>query len=292
MINMNDETPLVYIVTANFNNFNATSEFINSLNKLTYPNYRILVVDDYSTDGSADKLSEAFPDITLIKNKKNLSMCKSFNKGFREALKKGAQYIFLVGNDTSGFSPDYFEKIVETFKDNDRLGMVGSLCYDYEGGIRSDGIAKDRFGVQMDVPTEGHVIKREVFEKIGLLDEKLVIYYDDIDFINRLRGAGYETKSISSVSFDHLGGGTTSKMPFKRNYYRVRNGIWFIRRYCGNKPFNWKIMQFIIAIEPHFRQLFNSFIHLEFKNFVIIGFGIFTGFLTGLLKKWKPEVAI
>lgn len=292
MFDTNDETPLVYIVTANYNNFNATSEFINSLNKLTYPNYRILVVDDYSTDGSADKLAKVFPEITLIRNAENLSMCKSFNKGFREALKNCAEYIFLVGNDTSGFSPDYLEKIVETFEDDDRIGMVGSLCYDYEGGVRSEGIAKDRFGVQMDVPTEGHVIKREVFEKIGLLDENLVIYFDDIDFITRLREARYETKSISSVSFDHLGGGSTSKIPFKRNYYRVRNAIWFMRRYCGNKPFNWKIMQFIIAIEPHIRQLVKSFIHLEFKNFVIIGFGIVTGFGAGLLKKWKPEVAI
>ena len=292
MVDTSDETPLVYIVTANYNNFNATSEFINSLRKLTYPNYHIVVVDDYSTDGSVNKLAKAFPEITLIKNKKNLSMCKSFNNGFREALKNGAEYIFLVGNDTSGFSPDYLEKIVETFEDDNNIGMVGSLCYDYEGGIRSEGIAKDRFGVAMDVPTEGHVIKREVFEKIGLLDEKLVIYYDDIDFITRLQEAGYETKSISSVSFAHLGGGSTSKIPFKRNYYRVRNGIWFMRRYCGGKPFNWKIIQFMIAMEPHIQQLVKSIIHLEFKKFVIIGFAIVLGLGAGFMIKWKPEVAI
>ena len=292
MVNVNGESPLVYIVTANYNNFNATSEFINSVKKLTYPNYHILIVDDCSTDGSTNKIANASPEVILIRNEENLQLCKSFNNGIRKALKNDAEYIFIVANDTSYFSSDYLEQIIKTFENNTDLGMIGSLCYDYEGGVRSEGIAKDRFGVAMDVPTEGYVIKREVFEKIGLLDEKLMIYFEDLDFIVRLREAGYKTKSVSSVSFAHLGGGTTSKMPFKRNYYRVRNGIWFMRRYCKGKPFNWKVIQFMGAMQPHIQQLVKSFIHLEFKKFAIIGLGIVMGLGAGFMTKWKPKVAI
>ncbi|MDY6895442.1 MAG: glycosyltransferase family 2 protein [Thermotogota bacterium] len=292
MSNVGNESPLVYIVSANYNNFDLTSGLINSLNGLTYPNYRILIVDDYSTDGSGDKLYKTFPGVSLIKNEKNLNYCKSFNNGFREALKNGAEYVFIVNNDTSDFSPDYLEEILKAFNENASVGMVGTWCYDYDGGIRCDGTAKDRFGVPMETPTEGYIIKREVFEKIGLFDENLVIYYEDLDFIVRLRKAGYKTKTISSVSFAHLGGATVSKIPFKRNYYRVRNGIWFIRRYCKGKPFGWKIMQYAIAIEPHIQRLVKSFIHLELKNFVIIGFAIVMGLGAGFITNWKPEVTI
>ena len=194
-----------------------------------------------------------------------------------------------MNNDTKDFSPNYLEEIVRAFEENSKVGLVGSWCYDYGGGVRSKGVAKDRFGIPMETPTEGYVIKREVFEKIGLLDEKLVIYFEDLDFIVRLRKAGYETKAVSSVSFAHLGGGTTSRHLFVPNYYRVRNFIWFMRRYCADKPFSWKIMNFMIGLEVHVRRLVNSFINLDFKSFIILSYSIALGLIKGFITKWDGE---
>lgn len=283
------DQPLVYIVILNYNAFGLTTECLRSLGQLTYSNYHMLVVDDGSLDDSADKIVESFPEITLIRNRKNLNYCKSFNVGIREALRNGARYIFLVNNDTKDFSPNYLEEIVQAFEENSKVGLVGSRCYDYGRGVRWKGVAKDKFGIPMETPTEGYVIKREVFEKIGLLDEKLVIYFEDLDFIVRLRKAGYVTKAVFSVSFAHLGGGTTSRQLFVPNYYRVRNLIWFMKRYCADKPFSWKIMNFMIGLEVHVRRLGNSFINLDFKSFIILSYSIALGLIKGFITKWDGE---
>lgn len=289
MSTIKKECPLVYIITINYNNFNITSEFLNSINNLTYSNYRVLIVDDCSTDDSADKIEQTFPGIALIRNEKNILYCKSFNTGIREALRNDANYVFIVNNDTKDFSSNYLEEMVRAFDENDSIGMVGSWCNDYERGARWDGTTKDKFGIPMEIPTEGYVIKRDVFEKIGLFDEKLVIYFEDLDLIARLRDAGYKTEFVPSVSFSHLGGASTSKKPFMANYYRVRNLIWIMKRYCADKPFKLNIKYFIIGLEPHIRRLVDSFIRLNFKTFVIISCSVFSGIITGSIMNWNYE---
>ena len=280
---------LVYIVMRNHNAFPLTAECIHSLRQLTYPNYRILVVDDGSTDDSADRIAENFPEVSLTRTGKYLEYCKSLNIGIREALRNGAQYVFLVNNDTKDFSPNYLEEIVRAFEENDKVGLVGSWCYDYDGSLRWQGVAKNKLGVPMETPTEGFVVKREVFETIGLLNERLVRYFEDLDFIIRLRKAGYETRAVSSVSFAHLGGGTSSKQTFVPNYYRVRNLILFMRKHCADKPLGWKVSKFRGYLRPHIDRLKKSLKRGDFKSFVKIGGSIVIGFIVGLLLPWADE---
>lgn len=283
--------PLVYIVALNYNGFNLTSEFIESINQLTYTNYKILVVENGSLDNSYNQLVEAFPEITLIQNKSNLSYCKAFNIGIREALRNGANYVFIVSNDTKDFSSNYLEEIIQAFEENNKIGLVGSNCYNYDG-IKTHGDTKIRFGIPNETPAEGLVIKRDVFEKIGGLDEKLAIYFEDLDFIIRLRNAGYKTKNVSSVSFAHLGNATVSKERFMPNYFRVRNIIWFIRRYCADKSFKWKIREFIINMQYHVKKLLKSAMNLDFTSFVIVGYAILKGIISGFVSKWNPETEL
>lgn len=283
------EYPLVYIITRNHDSFPLTSQFIQSLRQLTYPNYHILVVDDGSVDDSADKISKNFSEVKLIRTGQYLEYCKGLNVGIRVALKDGAEYIFLVNNDTKDFSSNYLEEIVQAFEEDSKVGLVGSWCYDYDGKLRWNGIDKDMIGTPMKTPTEGFIVKREVFEKIGLLDEKLVRHFEDLDFIIRLRKAGYNTKAVSSVSFAHLGGGTSLKHPFIPNYYRVRNLIWFMKRYHADKPFRWKMRKLMAGLEPHYIRLVNSLKQLEIKRFVIIGCSITCGLIVGIAIKWRGD---
>lgn len=281
------EYPVVYIITRNHDAFSLTSQCIQSLRQLTYPNYRILVVDDGSKDDSADKISKKFSEVQLIRTGRYLEYCKGLNVGIGVALKNGAEYVFLVNNDTKDFSPNYLEEIVQAFEEDSKVGLVGSWCYDYDGRVRWNGIAKDMIGTLMETPTEGFIVKREVFEKIGLLDEKLVRHFEDLDFIIRIRKSGYTTKAVSSVSFAHLGGGTSLKHPFIPNYYRVRNLIWFMKRYCTDKPLRWKMRKFMAGLEPHVIRLVNSLKQLEIKRFVIIGCSITCGFIAGITTRWR-----
>lgn len=292
MIELGKDCPLVYIVMRNHNKFCLTHESLISLNKLTYPNYRILVVDDGSIDDSPDKIVKNFPGIKLIRTGKYLEYCKSLNFGIRYALKDGAQYVFLVNNDTKDFSPNYFEEIIQAFRDNNKVGMIGSLCYDYDGNFRREGIAKDKLGVPMEIPTEGFVIKREVIETIGLLNEMLVRYFEDLDYIIRLRNAGYQTHVVSTVSFAHLGGGTSSKQIFIPNYYRVRNLILFIRKHCTDKSLGWKMRECYKYLSLHTGRMKTSLRKGEFGSFFKISGSVALGLMAGFLFKWREEYGL
>jgi len=225
----------------------------------------------------------------VIRTGKYLEYCKSLNLGIRHALRDGAQYVFLVNNDTKDFSPNYLEEIVGAFEQSDRVGLVGSWCYDYDGKLRWQGVAKEKLGVPMETPTEGFVVKREVFETIGLLSERLVRYFEDLDFIIRLRQAGYETRAVSSASFAHLGGGTSSKQAFIPNYYRVRNLILFMRKYCADKSLKWKVNKFFGYLRVHIDRLRKCLRRGDFKSFIKIGSSIVLGFVGGFLVSWSDE---
>lgn len=281
--------PLVYIVMRNHNTFPLTYECLQSLRKLTYPNYHILVVDDGSRDDSADRIVHTFPEVSVIRTEKYLEYCKSLNLGIRQALRNNAKYVFLVNNDTKDFSTNYLEEIVRTFKQNDKVGLVGSWCFDYNGKLRWQGKAKNKLGVAMETPTEGFIIKREVFETIGLLNERLVRYFEDLDFIVRLREAGFYTTAVSTVSFAHLGGGTSSKQTFIPNYYRVRNLILFMRKHCTDKSLKWKIKTFHTYLRVHIDRLKESLRKGDFKAFIKISGSIAIGLVIGFIISWNDE---
>ena len=282
-------SPLVYIVMRNRDAFPLTKTALASLSKLTYPNYRILIIDDGSRDDSADRLKKIFPNIELIKTQKYLEYCKSFNLGIKHALKHKAKFIFLVNNDTKDFSRNYLERIVETFQRDKKIGLVGSKCFDYKDGVRWEGKAKIKFGVPMDTPTEGFIVKSETFKKVGLLNENLVRYFEDLDFIVRLRKKGYKTKPVTSVSFAHLGGGTSSKQIFIPNYYRVRNIFLFIKRHCADKPIAWKINTFKTNMIVHINRLKEAFENKEFLKFIKLLISILLGLIAGVFSPWREN---
>ena len=97
--------------------------------------------------------------------------------------------------------------MLEEFQRDEKVGLVGSLVYDYEGRRRSAGTPDTRLGVFVDTPTEGYVFSRKVLEHVGLFDEQLVRYFEDFDYLIRMRAAGFKSVCALSVSFDHLGGG-------------------------------------------------------------------------------------
>ena len=279
MNNSKINDPLFYVVLLNYNNYKYTKGCIESLLNLSYANYNILVIDDCSTEREIDNLNKDFPTVLFHQNIENKHYCKSFNVGTRIAIKNGADYIFLVNNDTKDFSQNFFEVILKKFRSDKNIGMVGSKCIDYDGDIRRDDKASYRFGIEMDTPTEGYVIKKSVFQKIGLLNEFLIIYMEDLDFISRMRSVGYKTAIDTSISFAHLGGVSTSKEPYKYTFLRVRNIVLFARKMGLDKNLIWIINQVRANIKSHFKITIKNF----FKGNFYISFQIIKGVYKGLM---------
>lgn len=279
--------PLIYVVTKNYNQYETTANFIKSLKKLTYKNFKIVITDSASTDDSADRIEKEFPNVIVIRSEVNNGYCEGLNMGIKVGLDAGADYFFTLNNDIIDFSPNYFEEVVKVFNKDNKIGMVGTVSFDRHKKYICNGKPKYKFGIRIDVPTEGYIIKRDVFEKIGLFDESLVSYVEDLDMIARLRLAGFETAIADSVSFLHIGGGAFSKQIYSPNYYRVRNHIIFMKKYCSDKSFIWKISMSIIWLDSSVRRLLHHLSKLEIKSFILSCWYIFSGYIDGL--KFKVE---
>ncbi len=117
--------PMVYIILLNWNGWKDTVECVESCRKLSYPDVRIVIVDNGSTDGSETRLRERFPDLELIQTGANLGFAGGNNVGIRYALEKGAEYVWLLNNDTIA-DAEALSALVQAAEDDQTVGMVGS----------------------------------------------------------------------------------------------------------------------------------------------------------------------
>ena len=89
-------TPSIYIIILNWNQYDLTKDCLLSLKDCRYDNYEIVVVDNGSIDGSADRIRQEFSNVIVIQNKTNLGFSGGNNTGIEYALKRNANYIYLL----------------------------------------------------------------------------------------------------------------------------------------------------------------------------------------------------
>jgi len=291
---MKNEKPLFVIITRNHNRYLLTRNFIESIEKINYKNKIIVIVDDGSTDDSGIRIKEEYKErVEVIFTKKYVEYCKGLNFGIRYAIQNfNPDFFFIVNNDTKNFSENYFDVALNSFIENPKIGKFGSAVYDYEGGKRGGGDLINKLGVDYVTPTEGYIIPRAVFEKIGLFDEALVRYFEDLDLIIRMYNNDYITYADKSIKFDHLGGGTTKNMPYVRNFYRVRNLIWFIKRHCKKFTFKNKLILFKGGMGNHYYNFIIPLKKLKLITSFKVLVSIILGLLMGVFASWKPKTNI
>jgi len=243
--------PLIYIITINWNGLEDTLESLDSLYKIKYPNYNIIVVDNGSHNNEPELIKEKFPDLQLIKNKENKGFAIANNQGMRIALEHDAKYILLLNNDTT-VKNDFLNILVEYAEHNKDVGIVSpKILYYNSERIWSMG-TKIRyiFGIPIHIfngknSTEinriiepdfasgcAMLIKKEVINKIGLLDQDYFSYTEDADFSYRARKAGYKIMVIPESIVWHKKSASagikgSNKLSPIQAYLRARNGIIF-----------------------------------------------------------------
>ncbi len=122
--------PKVVMIILTWNQYEDTSECLNSTEKLIYENYEIIVVDNGSSDGSCEKLTAEFPDVFFIQNEENLGFAGGMNTGITAAIERGAEYVLVLNNDTT-VSPQLLNPLVRICEDDPGIGVAGPVIMNY-----------------------------------------------------------------------------------------------------------------------------------------------------------------
>jgi len=253
--------PRVAVVVLNYQGENLLPGLLESLESTDYQNLKIYLVDNASTDNSlslAENWLSRLP-MEIIRNDENLLFSKGNNVGIKAAMESGSDFIFLLNNDTI-VPATLISELINFMDKNLEVGISGPMIHfgspagviwgaggmvsTWWGLVRHRGIRAKDTG-QFSEPVEvdyisgaAMMIRRDVIEKVGMLDENFPMYYEDTDFCFRARKAGFEVWYVPTSPLIHLvsvaAGGQASKFKLRR---RFSAGIKFFTRHA--KWFQW-----------------------------------------------------
>lgn len=250
--------PKVFIIVLNWNGWRDTIECLESLQKVDYPNFEVLVVDNGSTDDSVQKIDECLQSaknklrVTSYKLQVNLGFAGGNNAGTRYALEHGVDYAFILNNDTT-VAPDFLTKLIEAGESDPKIGVAGPMIYFFDkpktiwfGGGKINWLKNrgthlhyqeiDRGQLSQNFDTDyitgcGLLIKKEVMEKIGLMAEDYFLYYEDADWNLRTKEAGYKIVLAPQAKIWHKVSASAKELSESYIYYHVRNGLLLAKRH-------------------------------------------------------------
>jgi len=237
----------VHVIVLNWNGWADTSSCLSSLEHLNYEHYQVIVVDNGSTDDSASRLRRQFPALELIETGKNLGFAGGCNVGIRQALGQGADFIWLLNNDTT-VDPGALQALVDKARENQRIGAVGSVIYFMDepqriqawgGGYinlwlgRSEHFLKRISDRQIQFLTGASLLlSRPALQAVGMLDEGFFMYWEDADFCFRLRRAGLQLAVAGRSIVWHKGSTTLGKGSVSSYQYFNASAARFFRKHA------------------------------------------------------------
>jgi GT2 family glycosyltransferase len=257
---------LVGVVTVTFNSAAIIREFMDSVLRQTHTEFTLFVVDNASTDDTL-KLVSTYQDsrIILIQNEINVGVAEGNNDGIRAALKKGCSHVLLINNDTvfdsgllsqllAGIEQYQCDMVVPKilyFDEPKRIWCAGGSLSRLRASARHFGLNENddgRFDHAHEVsysPTCCMLIRREVFERIGLMDATYFVYFDDTDFCLRAHRAGIKLSYLPCARLFHkVSSLTVSESEFTVRHL-IRNHVYYLLK---NFP-RWQIAFYLPAFQ-------------------------------------------
>lgn len=251
--------PTVALVILNWNRKDDLLECLTSATRQDYARTEIVVVDNGSVDGSQEAVRDSFPEVTLLECETNLGFSRGNNVGIQYALEQGADYVFLLNNDTS-VDERLLAELVQVAESDESIGAVGPKMYFYHarkrlwaaGGVvhfgvnvgsmrgwnQSDKGQYDTLAEVDYIPGCGILVKSSVIREVGLLDPDYFAYCEDADWCWRIKQRGYQLVYVPSGRMWHKvsvssGGSYSPKAMYLMGY----SSVLFVRRHAG--PIQW-----------------------------------------------------
>jgi GT2 family glycosyltransferase len=248
----------VVTVVLNWNGKPDTLACLGSLEKTTYPSHRIVVVDNASADDSVSAIKQQFSSVHVIANRKNLGFSGGNNVGIEWALQQGADYCFVLNNDTLVDS-EAISYLVDTIHSDEGIGAVGPLIIYMEqpdtiaalGGEIRWATAEAIQGYNLtpvsqapgtaigtDFLTAAAVlVRKEAILKAGTMPEGYFYGMEDAAWCHHLKQAGFRLVADPRARVWHKESAATGHFSPQKMYYTSRNALMFLRREGGR---NWR----------------------------------------------------
>jgi len=254
--------PLVYIVILNTNRRDDTLACLKTLSKSTYSNLKIIVLDNKSSDDSVDAIHSAFPEIQIVDLTENLGYAGNNNVGIEEAIKRGADWVLVLNEDTI-LDPDCLTELVKVGENDPKIGIVGPMVYHYDepniiqsaGGILGKYWQSRHLGQneldqgQFQVPHRVEwisgcaiMVRKTAIEQAGMLDANFFIYWEETEWCIRIVRSGWQIIHVPQAKIWHKGVQRDYQPKPSFTYYGTRNHLLTLSKHqapLGVQLFNW-----------------------------------------------------
>jgi len=272
---------MVSIITVNYNQSYITEQLLTSIFETnTYTAIEIIVVDNASKDNPVPAWIIKYPNLSFIRSETNLGFAGGNNLGIKQA--KG-DYLFFVNNDTE-FTAGLVDGLVSILDNNPQVGMVSPKIKYFDqpsilqyagftnmnyytmrnsciGQFEEDKGQYDNYtGPTGYIHGAAMMVRRAAIDKAGLMAENFFLYYEEMDWNDHIKRAGYEVWVAPQVLIYHKESVSVGRVSGLKEYFMNRNRILFIRR---NAPSAFTILvfycYFILVVTP--RNIINYMRH-------------------------------
>ena len=267
---MTDHKPEISAILISYNGMKFLPECLTTLtDDLNALSYELIIVDDGSTDGSVEYIRTNYPNALLITNNENTGFARAVNQGIGAAR---GEYLYILNQDLR-FRKGATESLLKRLKSDKLLGMIGPKFVRFDGTLHTSARALpsyrhifyrlfllDRFFPQhrefsgwrmgwFDHETEMEVgqpmgavmlIPRPVIDKVGLMDEKFWLLFNDVDWCRRIKMAGYRLLYYPTAVVEHAIGGSTGKHPYRLRAVSHLYFYRYLRKYA--RPYEYPLL--------------------------------------------------
>ncbi len=287
--------PLVSIITVNYNQAEVTCALLESLDKTTYPNLEVIVVDNHSTEDDPSIIKQRHPNIVFIQNPINYGFAAGNNYGLMRAR---GEYVMLLNNDIE-VPPGFLEPLVAKLENHPEIGAVSPRIkfyyqpdtIQYAGYTPMDKVTLRNFAIGYREKDRGQynedretasahgaamMVPMRVVKEIGLMSYIFFLYYEEADWCERIVRAGYKIYYVGSSYVLHKESVSTGRLSPLKIYYLNRNRLVFMRRNLHGKEFYIALLyQLFVAIPKNaFKWLMKGRIALFLAYYRAIGWHI------------------